>query len=312
MACMKVALVMLTILPPALSASACEKDGSCPVTTEANLLLQTRSNTVGAVSISQDDEDDRWGKFAHYMDYTMQGMGNSILIRADGFNNTASNFDGTMPGCYDVCMAQTEPPCLAFTFASPVWHLKQNRWCLLHKELAVLHHRNEFMLGFPSSRRVDLSSDGAFFLQRLTRNGKVCLAEVGSHFDSIDCDAANPKQKWYRDVEGIYINNNTNHCISNKDGNIEAVVVPGRLAGEPLINCARKFYTTSNPDAMKNFLFLEHLDSYDVPDGENEASWDGTFRKFWEPGPVREKQGRLSVKHSMAHVQQYDEVHTLE
>jgi len=312
MACMKVAFVMLTILPPALSASACEEDGSCPVTTKADLLLQTRSNTVGAVSISQDDEDDRWGKFAHYMDYTLSGMGASILVRANGFNNTASNFDGTMPSCYDVCMAQTEPPCLAFTFASPKWHFKTNRWCLLHKELGTMFHRNEFMLGFPSSRRVGLSSDGAFFLRRMTHGGNICLAEVDSHFESIVCDAANPKQKWYRDVEGIYINKNTSHCISNQDGNVEAVVVPKRLAGAPLITCAKKFHTTSNPHLMKNFLFLEHLDSYDVPDAADEASWDGTsFRKFWESGPVRELGDRLSVKDGASSFH-YDEVNTLE
>jgi len=257
MACMKVAFVMLTILPPGLMASACEEDGSCPVTTNAAVLLQTRSNSLGAVSISSGDEDDSWGKFAHYKDYSMQGMGTSILVRTNGFNNISSTFDGTAPSCYDVCMAQTEPKCLAFTFASPDWHFAHNRWCRLHTEIGPMFHRNEFMLGLPSSRHKDLSSDGAFFLQRSTRNGTKCLAEVDSHFDSIVCDAANPKQKWYRDVEGIYINYNTNHCISNKDGNT-------------------------------------------------------SFRKFWEPGPVPEKQGRLSVKHSMAHVQQYDEVHTLE
>lgn len=310
MAYMNVAFVMLTILPSALSASQCEEDGSCPVDAKADSLLQTRG-AAGRVSIVQDAEDSPWDNFARYMNYTLAGMGgNSILVHTDGFNGTSSNFDGTMPSCYDACMAQTDPPCLAFTFASPVWHFKENRWCSLHLEVGSMFHRNEFFLGFPNSRRVDLSSDGDFFLQRSgDLDTQTCLTQVNSHFESIACDAANPNQKWHRDQEGIYINSGTGQCIANKDGQIEAVAVPERLAGEPLITCAKKFYTT-NHNFFENQLFLEKLDSYDVPDAADEASWDGvSWRKFWESGTVPEFYSKLVVKGS---VRTYAEVTTLE
>lgn len=310
MAYMKVAFVMLTILPSASSASLCEEDGSCPVGAKADSLLQTRG-TVGAVSISEDAEEGVWDNFARYMNYTLAGIGgNSIMLRADGFEGVASDFDGTMPGCYAVCMAQTDPPCLAFTFASPVWRIKTNRWCSLHLELGSMFHRNEFFMGFPNSRRVDLSSDGDFWMKRIGDVGsqKNCLTQVDSHFESIACDAANPNQKWHRDQEGIYINRATGQCIANKDDNIQAVAVPESLAGEPLVTCAKKFYMT-NHDFYENNLFLERLDSYDVPDGD-EATWDGvSWRKFWESGSVPERSSHLVVK-SASRPRKYSEVNT--
>jgi len=316
MAYTKVAFVLLTILLSASSAPLCEEDGSCPVDVKADTLLQTRG-AVGKVSISQDSEASPWDNFARYMNYTLAGIGgNSILVRADGFEGMASNFDGTMPGCYSVCMAQTDPPCLAFTFASPVWHMQTNRWCSLHLELGSMFHRNEFFLGFPKSRRVDLSSDEDFFLQRIGDVGsqKNCLTQVNSGFQSIACDAANPKQMWHMDQEGIYINRATGQCIANKDDHIEAVDVPESLAGLPLVTCAKKFHMT-NHNFYENNLFLEKLDSYDVPDGE-ESTWDGiSWRKFWESGAVPEASSELVVggqTNAASRPRKYAEVTTLD
>jgi len=236
-----------------------------------------------------------WGNFAYYNDWMYGGLGatdSNIFYRADGFQGQPSDFGGTAADCYNVCMAQTEPPCLAFTFASPVWRIKENRWCLLHTQLGILFHRPQFMLGLPNDRRVDMSSSSDFVLQRQQE----CLAQVGVTFLMVACDATDPNQHWYRTIDGVYVNRGTDKCISNNDGNIEAADVPTGLDGQPQVVCAKKWYGAGY-DFFPDKLYLEHLDSYPVPDAENEADWDGvTFREFWEPGAVHEMNGRLVAK----------------
>jgi len=291
MSYMKVAPLMLLALPTAVFAVPCEEGVTCPANVKADSLIQIREGAKASVSVSEGAEG--WDDFSSYLNYTLSGQnGTSIMLRHNGFEGIASNFEGTMLSCEEACLAQTDPKCLAFTFASPVWTIKTHRWCKLHTQMGPMFHRKEFFLGFPNSRRVDLSSNSDFFLERIGDVGaqKNCLAQVGSIFETVACNFGDANQKWHKNEDGIFVNSASGQCIANKDNQIEAVAVPEN----PLTTCAKSYYLTNSDNQGK--LFLEKLDSYEVPDAADEASWDGTMRQFWEPGSIPEVSSKLTIK----------------